>query len=52
VERSYFDGVQRGKRNLSFSNLCQICNGLNCDIAAVTEVIPHPKDAPKQSNKE
>ena len=40
LERNYFDGVERGKRNLSFSNLCQICNGLNCDIAAVTEGIP------------
>ena len=50
VERSYFDGVERGKRNLTFSNLCRICDGLNCDIAAVTEGIPHPKDAPKLSN--
>ena len=48
LERRYFDGVERGKRNLSFSNLCRICDGLNCDIAAVTEGIPHPKDAPKQ----
>ena len=50
VARSYFDGVERGKRNLTFSNLCRICDGLNCDIAAVTEGIPHPKDAPKLSN--
>jgi transcriptional regulator with XRE-family HTH domain len=34
LERSYFDGVERGKCNLTFSNLCQICNGLNCDVAA------------------
>ena len=52
LERSYFDGVERGKRNLTFSNLCQICNGLNCDIAAVTEGIPHPAEAPKQPNEE
>jgi transcriptional regulator with XRE-family HTH domain len=47
LERSYFDGVERGKRNLTFSNLCQICNGLNCDIAAVTEGIPHPPNGSK-----
>ena len=52
LERSYFDGVERGKRSLTFSNLCQICNGLNCDIAAVTEGIPHPAEAPKQPNEE
>jgi DNA-binding Xre family transcriptional regulator len=43
LDRSYFDGVERGKRNLTFSNLCQICDGLNCDIAALTEGIPHLK---------
>jgi transcriptional regulator with XRE-family HTH domain len=52
LERSYFDGVERGKCNLTFSNICQICNGFNCDIAAVTEGIPHPAEAPKQPNKE
>jgi transcriptional regulator with XRE-family HTH domain len=41
LDRSYFGGVERGERNLSFFILCQICAGLNCDIAAVTEGIPH-----------
>jgi len=41
LDRSYFGGVERGERNLTFSSLCQICSGLNCDIAAVTEGIPH-----------
>ena len=43
LDRSYFGGVERGERNLTFSSLCQICVGLNCDIAAVTDGIPYPK---------
>jgi transcriptional regulator with XRE-family HTH domain len=39
--RSYFDAVERGKRNLTFATLCQICVGLKCDIAAITGGIPH-----------
>ena len=38
LDRSYFAGIERGERNLTFSNLCQICAGLNCDIAGV-----HPR---------
>ena len=45
--RSYFGGVERGERNLLFSSLCQICAGLNCDIAAITKGIPHLTGAPK-----
>jgi transcriptional regulator with XRE-family HTH domain len=48
LDRSYFGGVERGERNLSFFILCQICAGLNCDIAAVTKGIPHP--APLRSS--
>jgi DNA-binding XRE family transcriptional regulator len=47
LDRSYFGGVERGQRNLTFSSLCQICEGLKCDIAAVTKGIPHPTDTPK-----
>ena len=47
LDRSYFGGVERGERNLTFSSLCQICVGLNCDIAAVTKGIPHLTDALK-----
>jgi DNA-binding Xre family transcriptional regulator len=43
---------ERGKRNVSFSNLCQICDSLNCDIAAVTEGIPHLKNALKKQTQE
>jgi len=43
LDRSYFGGVERGERNLTFFNLCQICTGLNCDIAAVTKGIPAPE---------
>jgi transcriptional regulator with XRE-family HTH domain len=41
LDRSYFGGVERGERNLTFFSLCQICTGLQCDIAAVTQGIPH-----------
>ena len=47
LDRSYFGGVERGERNLTFSSLCQICTGLNCDIASVTKGIPHLTDASK-----
>ena len=47
LDRSYFGGVERGERNLTFFSLCQICAGLNCDIAAVTSGIPHPRAVPK-----
>jgi transcriptional regulator with XRE-family HTH domain len=47
LDRTYFAGVERGEHNLTFSSLCQICTGLNCDVAAVTEGIPHRTDAPK-----
>ena len=47
LDRSYFGGVERGERNLTFFSLCQICAGLNCDIAAVISGIPHPRAASK-----
>ncbi len=47
LDRSYFGGVERGERNLTFFSLCQICAGLNCDIAAVTKGIPYLRAAPK-----
>ena len=47
LDRSYFGGVERGERNLTFSSLCQICAGLHCDIAAVTIGIPHLAEAAK-----
>ena len=47
LDRSYFGGVERGERNLTFTSLCQICTGLKCDIATVTRGIPYPADAPK-----
>ena len=40
LDRSYLGGVERGDRNLTFGVLCAICEGLTCDIAAVTKGIP------------
>jgi DNA-binding Xre family transcriptional regulator len=52
LERSHFDKIERGERNVTFSNLCQICDGLNCNIAAVTEGIPNSKSASKKQTEE
>ena len=41
LDRSYLGGVERGDRNITFGVLCTICDGLTCDIAAVTKGIPH-----------
>ena len=46
LDRSYFGGVERGERNLTFFSLCEICAGLDCDIAAVTKGILLPRTAP------
>jgi transcriptional regulator with XRE-family HTH domain len=40
LDRSYLGGVERGDRNVTFGVLCVICEGLACDIAALTEGIP------------
>jgi transcriptional regulator with XRE-family HTH domain len=48
LERSHFNAVERGESNVTFSNLCQICDCLNCDIAAVTEGIPHLNSSDKK----
>ena len=42
LDRSYLGGVERGNRNVTFGVLCEICDGLTCDIAAMTKGIPHP----------
>lgn len=40
IDRSYVGGVERGIRNLTFTVLCQLCEALNCDVAALTHDIP------------
>jgi transcriptional regulator with XRE-family HTH domain len=40
MDRSYIGGIERGKRNLTFTILCQICKALSCDVAELTEGIP------------
>jgi transcriptional regulator with XRE-family HTH domain len=40
LNRSFFGGIERGERNLTFAVLCKICNGLRCDIANLTRGIP------------
>ena len=40
LNRSFFGGIERGERNLTFAILCKICNGFHCDIANVTRGIP------------
>ena len=36
IDRSYMDGVERGKRNLSFKKLCAIAQTPECDLAVPT----------------
>ena len=40
IDRSYVGGVERGIRNLTFTVLCQLCEALDCDVAALTHDIP------------
>jgi transcriptional regulator with XRE-family HTH domain len=40
IDRSYIGGVERGERNLTFKVLCQICEALRCDVAALTKGVP------------
>jgi transcriptional regulator with XRE-family HTH domain len=42
LNSSYLGGVERGERNITFDVLCAICEGLACDIAAITKFIPKP----------
>jgi hypothetical protein len=41
LERSYYGGVERGKRNVTFKVLCLSCDGLACDVATITQGLPH-----------
>src|SRR5208282_1913170 len=34
-------GVERGKRNVTFKVLCLSCDGLACDVATITQDLPH-----------
>jgi transcriptional regulator with XRE-family HTH domain len=40
IDRSYIGGVERGKRNVTFTVLCEICTALGCDVAEITTGIP------------
>ena len=41
IDRSYIGGVERGERNVSFLTLVNIAKCLSCDIATLTEGLPH-----------
>jgi transcriptional regulator with XRE-family HTH domain len=47
INRTYFGGVERGERNVTFSALCMICVTLDCDVAALTGGIPELALAPQ-----
>ena len=40
LERSYYGGVERGKRNVTFKVPCFSCDGLACDVATITQGLP------------
>ena len=41
VDRSYFGGIERGERNITFTVLCRLCIALQCDVAKLTDKLPH-----------
>ena len=41
LEQSHYGGVERGKRNVTFKVLCLSCDGLACDVATITQGLPH-----------
>jgi transcriptional regulator with XRE-family HTH domain len=40
LDRSSLGEIERGDRDITFGVLCKICEGLTCDIAAMTKDIP------------
>lgn len=40
VDRSYFGGIERGERNVTFTVLCRLCPALQCDVAKLTDGLP------------
>ena len=47
VERSYFGGVERSERNITFTVLCGLCAALRCDVAALAGYLPPARVGPK-----
>jgi len=43
IDRSYVGRVESGQRNLTFSMLRQLCEALECDVAALTAGLPEVK---------
>ena len=41
VDRSYYGAVERGERNVTFTVLCRLCMALKCDVALLTNQLPH-----------
>ena len=40
-DRTYISMIERGKRNMSFSNLLRIASGLGVSVSQLTEGIEH-----------
>lgn len=43
MDRSYFGGVERGERNITFITLYRLCLALQCDITTLTIGTPPSK---------
>jgi transcriptional regulator with XRE-family HTH domain len=41
LDKDYFCQIECGGHDVLFSELCEICEVLRCDIAEVTKGIPH-----------
>lgn len=44
MDRSYVGGIERGKRNITFTKLCQISAALECDVAALVHGLPGDRE--------
>jgi transcriptional regulator with XRE-family HTH domain len=40
LDRSFVGGIERGRRNITVTTLCQVSRALECDVAALTKRIP------------
>lgn len=40
IDRSYYGGIERGERNISFLTLIKIAKCLSCDLSELTKELP------------
>lgn len=48
MDRSYLVGVETGKRNVSFDNLCKIARGFDMSLSEVFEDVDDPESVARR----